>query len=235
MAGLQPADYSHSLTLCLFVFTLCALREPERAGLFYNRPSRRINLCHSDSVWAAASPHCLWQRTERPHGQEGRMAALWKIADGSVSLLWCLQCDTGNSGSASLWPDALCVALSPSTHSQPCTLWGFVLRSGSPLRCWQSQCWKVIKGLCYSKLRNGAIEMRTGMHWGAQTKQLGYLCRGELAENVETPLQCFTEATCESETCSTWSFLNLRYCNSAMPFYLALIGRHVAASPDSIS
>lgn len=76
MAGLQPADYSHSLTLCLFVFTLSALSEPERAGLFYNRPSCWINRCHSDSLWAAASTLCLWQRTERPHGQEGRVAGL---------------------------------------------------------------------------------------------------------------------------------------------------------------
>lgn len=58
-AGLQPADYSHSLTLCLFVFTLCAPSEPERASLFYNRPSCRINLRHSDSLWSGASTRCL--------------------------------------------------------------------------------------------------------------------------------------------------------------------------------
>lgn len=162
IAGLQPADYSHSPTLCLFVFTLSALSEPERAGLFYNRPSCRINLCHGDSPRATASTHCLWQRTERPHGLEGRTGQLphcgafsvtWKYRL-CVSVTWCATYSA--FGVHSLTQSLTQSSTLVGTHA------AFTFTSGALWHTNTRQCWKGLRGLSYSQLRMGQFRCVLG-------------------------------------------------------------------------
>lgn len=162
IAGLQPADYRHSRTLCLFVFTLSALSEPERAGLFYNRPSCRINLCHGDSPWATASTHCLWQRTERPHGQEGRTGQLPHC--GAFSVTWKYRrcvCATWCATYSAFGVHSLTQSLTQSST----LVWTHAAFTFTSVALWHTntrQRWKVLRGLSYSQLRMGQFRCVLG-------------------------------------------------------------------------